>query len=78
MNRSHYYIYPKDKHGRKTGHTIAVLIKDGKIFHGMSLCSAEDQFEYSKGRKLSLVRAEEAFERFEARQAAKSSDKEVK
>lgn len=74
MNRSHYYIYPKDKHGNKTGHTICVLIKDGKIFHGMSLCSAEDQFAYTKGRELSLVRAEEAFTRFEARQIAKNQE----
>ena len=78
MNREQYFIYPEDKNGQRTGHTICVVVKDGKIFHGMSLCSPDDQFEYAKGRELSLERANEAHVRFEARQAQRKADQEVK
>lgn len=63
MTRDHYYIYPTDKNGNRTGHTICVLLKDGKIFHGTTLCSPEDQFEYKVGREKSKARAEEAYAR---------------
>jgi len=64
MSRTdHYFIYPRNKNGQRTGHTICVLIRGGKVFHGTSLCSQHDQFELKKGRELSKQRAEEAFER---------------
>ena len=63
MTRDHYYIYPTDKNGNRTGHTICVLLKDGKIFHGMALCSEEDQFEFKVGREKAKTRAEEAYQR---------------
>lgn len=63
MTRDHYYIYPTDKNGNKTGHTICVLMKDGKIFHGTSLCSPNDQFQYARGREIAMERALSAYER---------------
>lgn len=63
MTREHYYIYPRDKRGNKTGHTICVIQKDGKIFHGIANCSQGDQFEYEKGRKISLERALACYEK---------------
>lgn len=63
MTREHYYIYPRDKNGNKTGHTICVLQRDGKIFHGESLCSDQDQFQYKVGRELAYQRAVEAYVR---------------
>lgn len=68
MSRSHYYIYPTDKNGNKTGHCICVLLKDNKIFHGSSLCSEEDQFNKSIGRELAEQRANEAYQRYLDRQ----------
>lgn len=71
MNRSHYYIYPRDKRGVRTGHTICVLLKDGKIFHGTALCSIKDQFSRAEGRKRALERAEETYSRYLERCQAK-------
>lgn len=68
MNRTHYYIYPRDKNGKRTGHTICVLLKEGKIFHGTALCSGQDQFSRVEGRQIALERAEEAYDRYIARQ----------
>jgi len=72
MTREHYYIYTRDKHGKLTGHTICVMQKDGKIFHGVANCSEEDQFEYKRGRKLALDRANAAYERYLERQQKRS------
>ena len=55
---SHFYIYPKDKNGKHTGHTICVILREGRMFHGECLCSLNDQFNKETGRKLSLERAE--------------------
>lgn len=65
QKRDHFFIYPEDKNGKKTGHTICILLgvdKDGKprAYYGISLCSEKDQFEYVTGRQLSLTRAIEA------------------
>lgn len=62
MTREQYFIYPRDKSGKRTGHTICVLIKDGKIFHGTALCSGTDQFSRKVGRELATERALQAFE----------------
>lgn len=62
MSRSdHYYIYPRTKNGERTGHTICVLVRDGMIFHGTSLCSKKDQFVLKTGRELAKERAEAAY-----------------
>lgn len=62
MTREQYFIYPRDINGKRTGHTICVLIKDGKIFHGTALCSDTDQFSRKVGRELATERALRAFE----------------
>lgn len=62
----HYYIYVRDKNGnRVTGHTICVLVRDGKIFHGTAICSDKDQFSYETGRKLALEKALGTYNRYE-------------
>lgn len=63
MDRTYHFIYPVDKNGDRTGHSICVLIgndpktKAPRAYHGISLCSPEDQFEYKKGKELALDRA---------------------
>lgn len=64
----HYFIYVRDKNGvRITGHTICVMVRDGKIFHGTSLCSKKDNFNYETGRELALKKALESYRRYEER-----------
>jgi len=71
MSRTdHYFIYPRNKNGERTGHTICVLIRNGKVFHGTSLCSENDQFELKTGREISKARAEEAYNRHILRNAS--------
>lgn len=65
---NHFFIYPEDKKGKRTGHTICVLLgldRDGssRVYYGIALCSNKDQFSYKEGRKLSLERAEIAQEK---------------
>ena len=64
----HYYIYVRDKNGNRiTGHTICVLVREGKIFHGTALCSEKDQFCYDTGRKLALEKALKTYNNYEER-----------
>lgn len=62
MTEKYFFIYPEDKNGKRTGHTICILVDsvcgETKVFHGISLCSPKDQFEYTKGREKALKRAE--------------------
>lgn len=63
--RNYFFIYTKDKHNKRTGHTICILMgldKAGqsRAYYGMSLCSEQDQFSYKVGRELALQRALEA------------------
>src|SRR5216684_3179493 len=53
----YFFIYPKDKNGKPTGHTICIYQRDGKNFIGEAICSEQDVFNKEKGRKLSLDRA---------------------
>lgn len=62
MNRKdHYFVYIYDKNGKRTGHTICLLLRDGKMFHGESLCANTDQFNKKIGRQIAFNRAMEAF-----------------
>ncbi len=54
---NHYFIYPVDEKKKKTGHTICVILRDGMIFHGISLCSKKDNFSKKEGRLLAFDRA---------------------
>lgn len=69
----HFFIYPEDKNGVRTGHTICVLTLLDPIdqalrtFYGTALCSKEDVFEYRRGRELALNRALSSYERFQER-----------
>lgn len=64
---SHYFIYPRNKDGKRTGQTICVLLHDGRIFHGISTCSKDDQFSRETGRDLAVKRAQDCVKRFELR-----------
>lgn len=73
-NRSDYYfIYPRNKNGKRTGHCICVLLRENKMFHGEALCSENDQFSKKQGRLLSFERAEAAYMRYVARCAQESN-----
>ena len=67
---SHFFIYPEDKNGVRTGHTICVLsLLDPvdnvlRTFYGTALCSEADTFEYRVGRDLAYNRAIASYERF--------------
>jgi hypothetical protein len=81
MRKNFYFIYPEDKQGRKTGHTICVINKEDpvtkevKTFHGIALCGPEDQFEYVIGRDLAYERAEEAYQGYVKRQQERAASK---
>jgi hypothetical protein len=70
---NHFYIYPQDKNGKRTGHTICVLSLldpvDGSLrtFYGTALCSESDVFAYKTGRELAHNRALASYERFQER-----------
>ena len=68
MQNNHFFIYPEDSKGNRTGHTICILLgvdKDNspRVYYGVALCSNKDQFSYKEGRKLALERAEQAQEK---------------
>jgi len=65
MNRRDtIFVYPKDKNGKRTGHTVAVVLREGMMFYGEALCSEADQFCKKSGRDLALARAEERYQRY--------------
>lgn len=64
-NRSdHYFIYPRNKNGKRTGHCICIILREGLMFHGTSLCSEKDQFSKKEGRLIAFDRAVEAYMRY--------------
>jgi hypothetical protein len=62
-----FYYYPKDRFGRKLGHSIAAVLKDEKVFMGFSQLSSKDVFNKKIGRKIAEARAWEQLQRFESR-----------
>lgn len=58
------YHYPKNSKGQKTGHTICILVVDGRLFVGEALCSSEDVFSKKVGRKIAKGRALKSVERY--------------
>lgn len=66
-NRQCYFIYPRDKNGNLTGHSICVMMHNGKVFHGQSLCSPNDNFNKTTGRNLAYQRALDSIQRHEQR-----------
>lgn len=66
---SHYFIYPRNKEGKRTGQTVCVLLHDNRIFHGISTCSKDDQFCKDTGRNLALERANDSVRRYEIRKS---------
>lgn len=65
MNRQdHFFIYPKDKKGKRLGNTICVILRDGSMFQGEAICSPEDQFNRKTGRMLSFQRALDEYTRY--------------
>lgn len=72
MNRKeHYFIYPRDIRGERTGHTICVVLREGMMFHGEALCGPKDQFSRKEGRLVAFDRAQAAYMRYLERQATK-------
>ncbi len=58
------YHYTKDKHGRRTGNTVCVLLREGRIFFGEAICSSEDQFARYKGREVAKRKAQDSYARW--------------
>lgn len=74
-NRSdHYFIYPKNYKGQKTGTTICVILRDGLIFHGEATLSPRDQFCRKTGRLLAFERAQQQYQRYLFRMNQKNDD----
>ena len=66
VDKKYFFIYPKDKNGKRTGHTLCILMGVDKnniprAYYGIALCSEKDQFSYVEGRSRALARAEEAY-----------------
>lgn len=61
------YHYPKNINGSKTGSTLCVLVRDGRIFIGEAILSENDQFSKKTGRKIAKGRAEKSYERYLAK-----------
>lgn len=59
------YFYPKNKEGQRIGHSIAVLIVDGKPFVGFAQLSGLDRFNRKVGRQIAESRAREQYERYQ-------------
>lgn len=75
MNRKdHYFIYPKDHKGLRTGTTLCVILRDGLIFHGEATLSPNDQFCRKTGRLLSFDRAAQQYQRYILRMNVKNDD----
>jgi hypothetical protein len=55
-----FFIYPKDKDGNHTGHTICVISVNGRMYQGIALCNKNDQFSKKIGQELSEERARDA------------------
>lgn len=55
--QSEFFIYVRDNQNRHLGITIAIINRQGFMFHGESHCSAKDQFCKKIGRKIALERA---------------------
>jgi hypothetical protein len=67
MNRNNFFIYPKDKDGKKIGNCIYVTQKPEGIFFGEAILSKKDQFVYKIGRQLAMERAEESYQKYISR-----------
>jgi len=70
-----YYFYPKDKEGKALGHSIAVVIKDGRPFVGFAQLSSKDTFDRKKGRAIAEGRAREQLKRFEEAREKKNGER---
>jgi hypothetical protein len=63
-----FYYYPRDKHGKRLGHSIAAIIKDDKVFFGFANLGFKDNFNRKIGRVIAESRAREQIKRYENRQ----------
>lgn len=67
------YHYPKNTNGSKTGTTLCVLVRDGRIFVGEATLSPEDQFVKKLGRKIAKGRAEKSYASYLAKKQRRES-----
>ena len=72
VNKEDYYIYVKDKNGKRTGTVICIIEREGLQFHGEAICSEQDQFCRKTGKTISKGRAEARYKRYLDRKAAKN------
>lgn len=72
--KDHFFIYPKDKSGKVTGHTICIALRDGEMYEGVTLCSEEDNFSRKIGRQIALARALDAYEKVKAKRQQKKDN----
>jgi len=62
-----FYYYPRDKKNKRMGHSIAIILKENKVFFGYSHLSDKDKFNKKIGRQIAESRAREQIQRFENR-----------
>lgn len=60
-----FYFYPTDKHGKKLGHSITIIIKDGKPFVGYAQLGKGDTFNKKIGRSIAEFRARQQLEKYD-------------
>jgi hypothetical protein len=75
MNKSEIesecYHYPKFPNGKKTGNTICVLVREGRLFLGEAVLSHPDQFCKQTGREIAKARAEQSYKSWLLKQIQK-------
>ena len=71
-----YIRHEKGEDG-KGGRSEAILVKDGNVFGGVSLCHGEDQFNKSLGRQVAIGRALHAMDVFQGKKPARRRRLEI-
>jgi RNA 3'-terminal phosphate cyclase len=61
------YYYPRDKYGKALGHSIAVIVKDNRVFFGFANLSKKDTFDRKIGRQIAESRARQQLNKFESK-----------
>lgn len=56
-----FFIYPRDRDGKRMNLTICVINRGGRMYQGQALLGEGDTFCYETGRNLAYSRAVAAF-----------------
>lgn len=68
---NHCWHYVKDSKGKRTGSTVCILVRGGRIFIGEAVLAPGDQFCKRTGRLLSFDRANESYQAWIKKQSEK-------